>query len=136
LYQDRTSRRTWKNDARIRAYAEFIERVYEFDRSIDNLFGISEELLDHETLPENTSEFRAMEESLNRVALARAAVIVTGPDSLFTRLETILGQCIQGFDRIRFEPRSLLGHVPERGEFTESLHNFAVDTQRVLKTKT
>ena len=34
IYQGRSSDRNWKNDARLRAYAVFIESTFEFDRAI------------------------------------------------------------------------------------------------------
>jgi hypothetical protein len=135
-YQGRASRQAWKNDARLRAYSEFIERVFEFDRTFDDLFNaVEDEILKRGGYSQLIPEFIALEKAVNRIALARAAVIVVGPQSLFEALDTILDQCLRAFDRVRLEETSIMGDIPEREEFTGSLHDFAAQTQLVLGTK-
>ena len=74
LYRGRASEQAWRKDARIKAYSNFIESVFTFDKSIEDLDVLGP--------GEHIQAFNACAEAVDKVALARATVVVVGPHSL------------------------------------------------------
>ena len=128
IYQGRSSDNKWKKDARLNAYAGFIESVFEFDQAIAGL----------DSSPFGDADWDRVAEAVDRVALARASIVVVGPDSVFEQAAAVMDRCVKALDYLRDLDGSGVSRVvenfEEREQFTRSLHDFAVETQKVLGT--
>jgi hypothetical protein len=86
VFQDRSSDRKWRKDARLRSYSDFIKCVIQFDSIVDDLLLCA-------SATNTTPEYRNLMDQTNRVSAAGISVMMVGPERVTPSVHAI-SECV------------------------------------------